>query len=112
MKNIFPAVFNGRHAQVGKLSFQISRQKGGHSRIAIRPEHVRLFTTRPGNGLPNLLEGTIACIRNQGLYSEVVANVSDLQLQTMLTTSDLHAMQLSPGQRVFMSVAPENIHTI
>jgi len=112
MKNIFPAVFNDRQAQVGKLSFQISRQKSVHSRIAIRPEHVRLFTTRPGNGLPNLLEGVIACIRNQGLYSEVVADVSDFQLQTILTTSDLHAMQISPGQRVFMSVAPENIHTL
>jgi hypothetical protein len=39
-------------------------------------------------------------------------NVSDLQFQTILTTSDLHTMKLIPGQPVFISVSPENIHSI
>jgi molybdate/tungstate transport system ATP-binding protein len=112
MKNIFAAKFNGRVAQVGKLSFQVRRHNSGHSRIAIRPEHIRLFTTRPGDTLPNLMEGIIAYIRNQGIYSDVGVDVSGLELQAILTTSELHVMQLFPGQRIFMCVSPENIHAI
>ena len=112
MKNIFPAIFNGRFAQVGKLSFHIRGPNSGHSCIAIRPEHVRLFTSVPESPLPNLVEGIISRISNQGVYSDVFVNVSDLQFQTILTTSDLHIMRVFPGQRVFMSTAPENIHSI
>jgi molybdate/tungstate transport system ATP-binding protein len=112
MKNIFPAIFNGSLARVGKLSFQIRGPNSGHSRIAIRPEHVRLFPTLPEYPLPNLLEGIISRISNQGVYSDLLVNVSDLQFQTILTTSDLHTMKLIPGQRVFMSISPENIHAV
>jgi molybdate/tungstate transport system ATP-binding protein len=112
MKNIFPAAFNGSCAMVGNVSFQMRAPDSGHSRIAIRPEHVRLFTTLPEQPPPNLLEGTISGIQNQGLYSDVVVKVTDLQFKSILTTSDLHAMQLRPGQRIFMSVAPAHIHAI
>jgi molybdate/tungstate transport system ATP-binding protein len=112
MKNIFPAIFNGSLAQVGKLSFQIKGPNSGQSRIAIRPEHVRLFPNLPEFPLPNLLEGIISRISNQGLYSDLFVNVSDLQFQTILTTSDLHTLELIPGQPVFISVSPENIHSI
>jgi molybdate/tungstate transport system ATP-binding protein len=112
MKNIFPAIFNGSLAQVGKLSFQIKGPNSGQSRIAIRPEHVRLFPTLPEFPLPNLLEGIISRISNQGLYSDLFINVSDLQFQSLLTTSDLHTMKLIPGQAVFISISPENIHSI
>ena len=112
MKNIFPAIFNGSLAQVGKLSFQIKGPNSAQSRIAIRPEHVRLFPNLPEFPLPNLLEGIISRISNQGLYSDLFVNVSDLQFQTILTTSDLHIMKLIPGQRVFISVSPEKIHSI
>ena len=112
MKNIFPAIFNGSLAQVGKLSFQIKGPNSGQSRIAIRPEHVRLFPNLPEFPLPNLLEGIISRISNQGLYSDLFVNVSDLQFQTILTTSDLHTLELIPGQPVFISVSPEKIHAI
>ena len=112
MKNIFAAIFNGRLAQVGKLSFQVSGQNSGRSRIAIRPEHIRLFKTRPEDGFPNLMEGIIAYIRNQGVYSDVGVNAGSLEFHAILTTSDLHTMQLYPGQRVFISVSPENIHAV
>jgi len=112
MKNIFAATFNGRLAQVGKLSFQVRGRYSGRFRIAIRPEHIRLFTTCPEEGLPNLMEGIISYIRNQGIYSDVGVNVTGLQFQAILTTSDLHTMKLIPGQRVFMCVYPENIHAV
>jgi molybdate/tungstate transport system ATP-binding protein len=112
MKNIFPAIFNGNLAQVGKLSFQIGTSNSGHSRIAIRPEHIRLFQALPEFPLPNLLQGIVARISNQGLYSDLFVNISDLQFQTILTTSDLHTMKLIPGQPIFISVSPENIHAI
>jgi molybdate/tungstate transport system ATP-binding protein len=112
MKNIFPAVFNAGRAQVGKLSFQIKGPDGGHSSIAIRPEHVRLFITQPECRQPNLLEGIISRISNQGVYSDVFVDVSGFQFQSILTTNNLHTMNLIPGHRIFMSVAPENIHFI
>jgi molybdate/tungstate transport system ATP-binding protein len=112
MKNIFQAVFNGGRAQVGKLSFQIKVPDSGHSSIAIRPEHVRLFITQPERRQPNLLEGIISRISNQGVYSDVFVDVSGFQFQSILTTNNLHTMNLIPGHRIFMSVAPENIHFI
>ena len=112
MKNIFAAIFNERLAQVGKLSFQVRGQNSGRSRIAIRPEHIRLFTTRPEDEPPNLMEGTISYIRNQGIYSDIGVAATGLQFQAILTTSDLHTLQLIPGQRVFMCVYPENIHAV
>ena len=112
MKNIFSAIFNERLAQVGKLSFQVRGQNSGRSRIAIRPEHIRLFTTRPEDAPPNLMEGTISYIRNQGIYSDIGVEATGLQFQAILTTSDLHTLQLIPGQRVFMCVSPENIHAV
>jgi molybdate/tungstate transport system ATP-binding protein len=112
MKNIFPAIFDGSLARVGKLSLQIKGPSSGHSSIAIRPEHVRLFTAPPEGCHPNLWEAIITRISNQGIYSDVVADVSGLQFKSILTTGTLHAMNLAPGVRVFMSVAPEDIHFI
>jgi molybdate/tungstate transport system ATP-binding protein len=112
MKNIFPAIFDGNLAQVGKLSFQIRGPISGHSCIAIRPEHLSLFTSPPECRHPNLLKGIISRISNQGVYSDVVVDISGLQFKSILTTSRLHTMNLIPGHRVFLSVAPENIHFI
>jgi hypothetical protein len=50
--------------------------------------------------------------RNQGVFAELVVDVSDLQLQSILTTSTLHTMSLVPGNRVFIKVAPQDIHFI
>jgi molybdate/tungstate transport system ATP-binding protein len=112
MKNIFPATFSKGCAQVEDLSFLIQGPNEGHTCLAIRPEHVRLLTAPPECQSPNLLEGIISSISNQGVYADVVVNVSNLQFQSILTTSDLHTMDLITGHRVFLSIAPENIHLI
>jgi hypothetical protein len=81
----------------------------------IRPksvEHVRLFTTPPEGQPPNLLEGFISRISNQGVYSDVAVDVSNLQFQSIPTTSKLHTIDHIIGHRVFLSVAPKNIHFI
>jgi molybdate/tungstate transport system ATP-binding protein len=112
MKNIFPATFDDSRAQVGKLSFQVRGSKRGQACIAVRPEHIKLFVTPPECRYPNFLEGIISQINNQGVYSEVAVDASGIEFQSILTTSTLHAMNLIPGHRIFMSVAPENIHLI
>jgi molybdate/tungstate transport system ATP-binding protein len=112
MKNIFSAAFNGTHANVRNLSFQINGPQSGHSSIAIRPEHINLFARLPESRPPNLMEGKISRINNQGVYSDVVLDVSGVQFQSILTTSTLHAMKLVPGHAVFMSVDPKDIHFI
>lgn len=75
-------------------------------------EHVRLFTTPPEGQPPNLLGGFISRISNQGVYSDVAVDVSNLQFQSILTTSKLHTIDHIIGHRVFLSVAPKNIHFI
>ena len=110
MKNIFPASFKGRMAKVGELFFKTARTNNGHSRIAIRPEHIGLLTLPQERSMPNTLEGAVARISNQGVYSSVVVDVSGIQFQSILTTSKLWTMHLVPGRRVYINVAPEHIH--
>ena len=112
MKNIFPATFNGSHANVEALSFDIINSDGNKSFIAMRPEHIQLFTTAPEGRYPNLMAGTIARISNQGIYADVMLDITGVQFQSILTTSSLHAMDLHPGTPVFMSVDPAHIHFI
>jgi molybdate/tungstate transport system ATP-binding protein len=112
MKNIFAAKFNSSLAQVGKLSFQVKDPQKRHACIAFRPEDVRLLSTAPEGRHPNLFEGIISRISNQGVFSDLVVDVSDVQFQSILTTSNLHTMNLIPGHRVFLEVAPEDIHLI
>jgi molybdate/tungstate transport system ATP-binding protein len=112
MKNVFPATFNGHWAQVGNYLFQIQGQKNGQTSIAIRPEHIRLSDTLPDCRHSNIMEGTISRISNQGVYCDVVVETSGISFLSILTTSKVHATHLIPGRRMFISVAPENIHTI
>ena len=112
MKNIFAAKFAGNRAQVGKLSFHINSSSSSHGRIAIRPEHVKLSVTAPEGPQGNRLEGTISRIRNHGVYSDLVVDASGVQFQSILTTSTVYALNLAPGRRVFVNVAPEDIHLL
>jgi molybdate/tungstate transport system ATP-binding protein len=112
MKNIFAATFSDGRAQVGELSFQTRSAENEHAYIAMRPEHIRLFNAIPDQRQANLLEGRITRINNHGLYSDVFLNACGLQIQSILTTSQLHAMKIIPEKQVFMSVEPERIHLI
>jgi molybdate/tungstate transport system ATP-binding protein len=112
MKNILPATFKDKKANVGPFSFHVNRENGKNNAIAIRPEHVQLFTVPVESRHPNFMEGTISWISNQGVYSEVVLEVSGVQFQSILTTGHLHTMGLTPGRRVFMSIDPQKIHIL
>ena len=97
---------------VENIAFQIHTPHSGCSSIAIRPEHIEVFTLPPQGRPPNLMQGTIAQINNQGVYADVILEVSGVRFQSILTTSSLHASALAPGTRVFMQIAPEHIHFI
>jgi molybdate/tungstate transport system ATP-binding protein len=112
MKNIFPASFGNGRAQIDKLSFQIKVPNCGHTCIAIRPEHIQLFTALPECRPTNFQEAVIARIDNHGVYFDVLLTASGLQFQSFLPTSQVHQMTLVPGQCVFMNVAPEDIHLV
>jgi molybdate/tungstate transport system ATP-binding protein len=112
MKNIFQTNCENSRAKVGHLLLRVKATNIGHSLLAIRPEHIRLATSSPDIRPPNLLRGYITQIGNQGLYSDVMVEVSGIRLHSTLNTSNLHAMDLKPGCPVFVSVAPEDIHFI
>lgn len=112
MKNIFPAAFEDGRATVGKLSFQMRAPHGGQTRIAIRPEHIRIGVAPPESPAPNCREAVISRIDNHGAYSDVFLTAAGLRFQSFLPTSQVHHMTLLPGQVVFMDVAPEDIHLI
>ena len=112
MKNIFPATFHGRCAQIGKLIFQIKGPKSGHTSIAIRPENIRLSNTPPECRHSNIIEGAVSRISNHGVYCDVVVDTFGFQFLSILPTSNVHVSHLTPGHRIFISIAPENIHLI
>jgi molybdate/tungstate transport system ATP-binding protein len=112
MKNIFPAVFNDRRATVAPLSFQIANPSNGRLHIAVRPEHIELFTTAPECRHENLMPASVAQISNQGVYSDVMLEVSGVRFHAILTTSSLHALKIVSGQHVYMRIAPEHIHLV
>jgi molybdate/tungstate transport system ATP-binding protein len=110
MKNIFPATFSGRRAHTGALALQIKDVPNGATAIAIRPEHIRLFNATPKDQPANLIEGLISQVSNQGVYSDIFVDAAGTQFQSLVTTSDLLAMNLPPGSRIWMSVDPQDIH--
>jgi molybdate/tungstate transport system ATP-binding protein len=112
MKNIFPATFHDSQARVGKVSFHLTAPKDRQTAIAIRPEHIRIFNTAADCEYPNILEGTILRISNQGVYCDVVVKAWGLQFLSILTTSEVQASRLIPGLRVFIGMDPGNIHMI
>jgi molybdate/tungstate transport system ATP-binding protein len=112
MKNIFAATFCDGCARVDDLLFRIKGSGKNKDFIAFRPEHVALFANAPEHTSPNLFSGCIHMISNNGFYANVVVGVSDLQFQSILNTSVLQNMNLAVGQRVFLKVAPDNIHII
>jgi len=110
MKNIFPVTLNGSTAYTGDLSFDIEKPDGNKTHMAIRPEHIQLFVTQPETTMENLFEGDIAKVNNQGIISEIEVAVSTTHFQLILTTSQLHQLELSLGQRVYISAPSERIH--
>ncbi len=97
---------------MGTYHFSWQARQKVHSRIAFRPEDVRLFNTPPEGRPANLFKGVIGRISNQGVFADLVVDVSDLQIQSILATSTLHTLNLILGNRVFIKVAPEDIHFI
>jgi hypothetical protein len=60
----------------------------------------------------NYQEAVVSRICNHGVYSDVALNAAGVLFKSILTTADMNAMRLFPGQRVFMSLPKENIHVI
>jgi len=112
MKNIFAANFKHNYATVEGLSFTLQKNTGTAACIAIRPEHIVLSNTPPNQNVPNMMVGTVARIGHQGLFMDVVVEIAGVHFQSILPASAMHAMHLTPDSRVFMHVAPENIHLI
>lgn len=110
MKNIFPATFAGNLAKVDKWVFQVNGP--GHGHIAIRPEHIKIMIPPCQGQAPNLFEGHIDRVSNQGVYADVVVDLFGLQVQTIVPVGELHSMNLSSGCPVFISIDPRDIHFI
>jgi molybdate/tungstate transport system ATP-binding protein len=112
MKNIFPITFDGGKACTGDLSFTVAKPDGPKTHMAIRPEHIRIFVAKPGNAGENLFEGSITGISNQGVVSEIDVAVAATHFQLILTTSQVHQLDLAPGQRVHIGVPADQIHLL
>lgn len=110
MKNIFPVTLNGNTAYTSDLSFNVEKPHGNKTHMAIRPEHIQLFIAKPDTAKANLFEGNIVSINNQGIISEIDIAVSTAHFQLILTTSQIHQLDLTPGQKIYISVPPGQIH--
>lgn len=112
MKNIFAVSVDSGAANTGDLSFAIDRPDGNKTHMAIRPEHIRLFVDKPDTSRKNLFEGSITGIHDQGIIAEIDVAVCATRLQLIMTTSQIHQWELTPGQRIYVSVPPEHIHLL
>ncbi len=113
MKNIFPAIFNSNKAQIGKLSVKTNSHINGSKKyIGIRPEdiHVRM----DNQSLPerNSIKGTVSKILSHGFYCDICIETSDVKFTAIIPSNLLVNMNLAPGNSVYISFDPANVHAI
>ncbi len=113
MHNLFEAHFNGRQANIGGFRFQLTAKPNpDHRLLAFRPEDVRLHRPESVDGTPNTMAGTVCGLSHQGMFSEVTIRTPALEYRALLTAARVFKMQLSPGNPVVGTIAPEVLHTL
>jgi molybdate/tungstate transport system ATP-binding protein len=113
MHNQIEAGFNENQARSSHLCFQLKTTAAPQDRLlAFRPEDVRLYLPESANGIPNPMAGTVIALSHQGLFSEVKVDTSAFEFRVLLTGAEAYRMELSPGDKVVGSIAPEALHTL
>lgn len=112
MKNIFPAVLENGHAHIGELKLKIKNGKNADRCIAIRPEKIHISPQISYKTSRNCLVGMISKIIDREFHVDIVVDVLGISFQTVMMRSARFEQDLYDGQKVMLTVAPEDIHVI
>lgn len=111
MKNIFPARFLDKSAQVEDLTFRIAsspRDNAGH--LAIRPEDITISQTRPDSNMANIFKGRVNGIIDQGFSYEVQILSGKVLFRSLLAKSSIMESGIREGLEVFISFKESALH--
>ena len=113
MKNIFPAIFNGNKAQIGKLAVKTNLQITGSKKyIAIRPEDIHVSVVKQSLPECNSIKGSVSKILTHGFYCDICIETSDVKFTAIIPSNSFVNMNLTEGKSVYISFDPANVHAI
>lgn len=113
MKNIFPAIFNGNKAQIGKLAVKTNSHINGSKKyIAIRPEDIHISTEKQSPPERNSIKGTVSKILNHGFYCDVSIETFDIKFTAIIPSNSLVNMNLAEENSVCISFDPADVHVL
>ncbi|RPI78070.1 MAG: ABC transporter ATP-binding protein [Desulfobacteraceae bacterium] len=111
MKNIFPAVFNGTTAEVGRLSIEVPRRHENSSDyLAVRPEDIVLSLNPLESSMRNSFPGVIRSITDRGFLYEVHVAVHDQVFKSLVTKGSAVNLGLDIGTGVQISFKASAVH--
>ncbi len=113
MKNIFPAIFNGNKAQIGKLAIKTNSHINGSKKyIAIRPEDIHISVEKQSLPERNSIKGTVSKILNHGFYCDVSIETFDIKFTAIIPSNSLVTMNLAEENSVYISFDPADVHVL
>jgi molybdate/tungstate transport system ATP-binding protein len=113
MKNIFPAIFNGNKAQIGKLEIKTNSHINGSKKyIAIRPEDIHVSVDKQSLPERNSIKGTVSKILNHGFYCDVIIKTKGIKFASIIPTNLIINLNLKEGQKVNMWFDPADVHVM
>lgn len=112
MKNVFPAVFQGTKADLGRIALQLDAPVPATRKyVAVRPEDVSI-SKNASQGVANVIRARVVGIENNGLYYDVFAEAGGLVFQTLATKSRLLDTALAEGSTAYVAIKSSSIHTL
>lgn len=112
MKNLFPAMLENGLARLQELSLQTATRGEGRHYVAVRPEHVHLLPHVPAENRVNCLPGRVQRISHHGIFAALALQTSGPVFESVMPTSEVLACNFREHDRVYLHIAPEDIHLI
>lgn len=113
MHNLYEATIDSRRAVIGGHRFELKdKADADHRFLAFRPEDVQLHRSVELNGQSNALAGTVCRMAHQGVLAEVTVRTPSIGYRAVLTAAEVYKKQLSTGDNVVGTIAPEALHTL
>jgi molybdate/tungstate transport system ATP-binding protein len=113
MHNLYEATIDIHQVVIGGHRFELKEKADAdHHFLAFRPEDVQLHRCEGLNGQTNALSGTVCRMAHQGVLVEVTVRTPSVSYRAVLTASEILNKQLSIGDNVVGTIAPEALHTL
>lgn len=113
MHNLYEATIDSNRAVIGGHRFELKDNAcADHRFLAFRPEDVQLHRTGELCEQLNALAGKVCRMAHQGVLGEVTVRTPDMSYRAVLTAAEIFKKELSIGDNVVGTIAPEALHTL